>query len=126
MTRNFLLKNKNLDIYKMRDIDFKKFLYKNKIWNKKPDDFYTHTAMGDFKGCLLFNRDEITTLFNNVNKEKNRYFGITEFPRYYSMFRLDFDIDEKGTNPKPLYNIDTFDIKSRTNSDKDKVATARK
>ena len=80
MTRNFLIKNKNLDLYKMSDIDFKKFLYKNKIWNKKPDDFYTHTAMGDFKGCLLFNRDEITTLFNNVNKKKNRYFGITEYP----------------------------------------------
>ena len=108
MTDKFLLKNKNLDIYKMTDIDFKKFLYKNKIWNKKPNDFYTHTAMGDFKGCLLFNRDELTVLFNNVNKEKNRYFGITEFPRYYSMFRLDFDFDEKKTNLKPLYNIDTY------------------
>jgi hypothetical protein len=105
--RKKIIKNKNLDIYKKSQVmNLKRFLYNNKVWQK--DQFFTHTSQGDVKGRFLFNREELEILFKNVNKEKNRYLGLAEYPRFRSMFRLDFDFEREGTNLTSLYEMDNY------------------
>tara|TARA_R110000803_G_scaffold210739_1_gene283560 strand:- start:1181 stop:4600 length:3420 start_codon:yes stop_codon:yes gene_type:complete len=108
MTKKKFTKNLNVVLYKMKtDKDIKHFLYEN--YKDDKNDWHNFVCSGEIKGRFLFGRKDLKTLYDKIlNNERTRFYGISEKPNQYSMFRLDFDFEEKGINPKPLFSMDKF------------------
>ena len=103
--KKILKKNLDIDIKTMKDI--KKFIYNSYV--DKKNDWHNYICSGEIKGRFLFGRKDFQVLYDKIlNDERSRYCGISEKPFAYSMFRLDFDFEERGVNPKPLYSMDKF------------------
>ena len=69
--------------------------------------FFSHTSMGDTMGKYSFNQDKMSQLFEICSTHRGTE-GIAEMPQHYSMLRFDFDYEESGEHPTPLFNIDIF------------------
>ena len=66
----------------------------------------THGSMGNIKGSYGLNREDIHYIFSNYY-ESDKYIGLQEKPRGYTMLRGDFDF--RSTN---LLNENEFDLEA--------------
>jgi len=107
MNKKIITKNLNVGLYKMREKEIKEFIYSN--YRKNKNDWNNYICSGEIKGRFLFGRQDFKILYDKIlNDERTRFYGISEKPFSYSMFRLDFDFEETGVNPKSLFSMDKF------------------
>ena len=74
--------------------------------SSKANAHKTHGSMGNIKGSYGLNREDIHYIFSNYS-ESDKYIGLQEKPRGYTMLRGDFDF--KSNN---LLEENEFDLEA--------------